>query len=80
MSFLGFVFFFFFISESPCPDFITFLVSFLCPGSGGRSSTFNITVNGAKGEPREIAKMVGQEVQRAFRGRSRGGGYGRGVI
>ncbi len=64
----------------PLPDGRTIPVSIKGAGAGGGSATFNITVNGAKGEPREIAKMVGQEVQRAFRGRSRGGGYGRGVI
>jgi hypothetical protein len=46
---------------------------------GGDTVTFNINVNGAKGDAKEVAKLVGQEVQRAFRSRSRSGGYGRGI-
>jgi hypothetical protein len=48
-------------------------------GGGGDSYTANISVSGG-GNAREIAQQVSQEVQRAFRTRSRSGGYGRGVI
>ena len=41
--------------------------------------SFNINVSGSKGDPKEVAKLVGKEVQRAFRTRSRSGGYGRGI-
>ena len=48
-------------------------------GGGGGGFTANITINGAGGDASAIARAVGQEVQRAFRSRSRSGGYGRGV-
>jgi hypothetical protein len=48
-------------------------------GGGGGEFTANITINGAGGDASAIARAVGQEVQRAFRSRSRSGGYGRGV-
>lgn len=46
---------------------------------GGDNVSFNINVSGSKGDPKEVAKLVGKEVQRAFRTRSRSGGYGRGI-
>jgi hypothetical protein len=65
----------------PLPDGKTIPVSLQGVGNmgGGDTVSFNINVNGAKGDPKEIAKLVGQEVQRAFRSRSRSGGYGRGI-
>ena len=48
-------------------------------GTGGENITVNISVSGG-GNAREVAKAVSQEVQRVFRSRSRGGGFGRGVI
>jgi hypothetical protein len=65
----------------PLPDGKTIPVSLQGAGNmgGGDNVSFNINVNGAKGDPKEIAKLVGQEVQRAFRTRSRSGGYGRGI-
>jgi hypothetical protein len=48
-------------------------------GGGGGDFTANITINGGGGDASAIARAVGQEVQRAFRSRSRSGGYGRGV-
>ena len=46
---------------------------------GGDNVSFNINISGSKGDPKEVAKLVGKEVQRAFRTRSRSGGYGRGI-
>ena len=65
----------------PLPDGRTIPVSLQGAGKmgGGDTVTFNINVNGAKGDAKEVAKLVGQEVQRAFRSRSRSGGYGRGI-
>tara|TARA_R100001510_G_C7656902_1_gene217589 strand:+ start:9181 stop:10665 length:1485 start_codon:yes stop_codon:yes gene_type:complete len=48
-------------------------------GGGGQTNNINISVSGG-GNAREIAQAVSQEVQRAFRTRSRSGGYGRGVM
>ncbi len=48
-------------------------------GGGGENITVNISVSGG-GNAREVARAVSQEVQRVFRSRSRGGGFGRGVI
>ena len=48
-------------------------------GGGGETNNINISVSGG-GNAREIAQAVSQEVQRAFRTRSRSGGYGRGVM
>jgi hypothetical protein len=48
-------------------------------GGGGDNITLNISVSGS-GNAREIANAVSEQVQRAFRRRSRSGGYGRGVI
>lgn len=48
-------------------------------GGGGGGAVFNINVNGARGDPEQIAKAVGREVQRVFKSRSRSGGYGRGI-
>lgn len=63
----------------PLPDGRSIPVAIQGGGGGGGSSTFNITVNGAKGDPQQIAKAVGKEVQRVFKSRSRSGGYGRGI-
>ncbi len=46
---------------------------------GGENITVNISVSGG-GNAQEVARAVSQEVQRVFRNRSRGGGFGRGVI
>lgn len=48
-------------------------------GGGGDTMNLSISVSGG-GNARDIAKEVSKEVQRAFRTRSRGGGFGRGVI
>ena len=48
-------------------------------GGGGDTIDLSISVSGG-GNARDIAKEVSKEVQRAFRTRSRGGGFGRGVI
>ena len=62
----------------PLPDGRTIPVT-MQGGGGGGDFTANITVNGGGSDASAIAKAVGQEVQRAFRSRSRSGGYGRGV-
>ena len=66
----------------PLPDGQTIPVTIKGMGGGGGSTTYNanITVNGGGGNAREIAQQVSQEVQRAFRTRSRSSGFGRGVI
>ena len=46
---------------------------------GGGSSTVNITVNGASGDANKLARMIGDEVAKAFRSRSRSGGFSRGL-
>jgi len=45
----------------------------------GGETTININVSGASGDPRKIARMVGDEVGRLFKSRSRTGGFSRGV-
>lgn len=65
----------------PLPDGRTIPVAI--QGSMGGSShtenvSFTINVSGG-GDSAKIAKAVSQEVQRAFRTRSRSGGYGRGL-
>lgn len=64
----------------PLPDGKTIPVALqgAMPRSGDNIS-FNINISGSKGDPNEVAKLVGKEVQRAFRTRSRSGGYGRGI-
>ena len=66
----------------PLPDGQSIPVTIKGMGGGGGSTTYNanITVNGGGGNAREIAQQVSQEVQRAFRTRSRSSGFGRGVI
>jgi phage-related protein len=48
-------------------------------GGGGENITVNISVSGG-GNAREVARAVSQEVQRVFRNRSRGSGFGRGTL
>jgi len=48
-------------------------------GGGGENVTVNISVSGG-GNAREVARAVSQEVQRVFRNRSRGSGFGRGTL
>jgi len=64
----------------PLPDGSTIPVTIKgMGGRGGSSFTANINVSGG-GNAREIAQKVSEEVQRAFRTRSRSSGFGRGVI
>ena len=63
----------------PLPDGKTIPVSLEGMGGGGGGSTVNITMNGVQGNPNDIARAVGREVQNAFKSRSRSSGYGRGI-
>jgi len=65
----------------PLPDGRTIPVAIQGGGMGTTNTenvTFTINVSGG-GDSAKIAKAVSQEVQRAFRTRSRSGGYGRGI-
>lgn len=63
----------------PLPDGRTIPVAIQGGGVGATENvTFNINVSGG-GDPEKIARAVSREVQRAFRTRSRSGGYGRGI-
>lgn len=65
----------------PLPDGRTIPVAIQGSMGGGNHTenvTFTINVTGG-GDSAKIAKAVSQEVQRAFRTRSRSGGYGRGL-
>ena len=48
-------------------------------GGGSETNTINITVNGANGDASKLARMISDEVGRAFKNRSRNGGFSRGV-
>jgi len=48
-------------------------------GGGGGDTNINITVNGANGDGRKLARQISEEVARVMRTRSRGGSYTRGV-
>jgi len=63
----------------PLPDGRSIPVAIQGGGGVGGGANVNITVNGAKGDPDQIARAVGREVQRVFRSRSRSGGFGRGI-
>jgi hypothetical protein len=63
----------------PLPDGKSIPVSISGGGAGGGSFTANISVSSTGGDAEKIAKAVSKEVQRAFRTRSRSGGYGRGI-
>lgn len=63
----------------PLPDGRSIPVTVQGMGDGGGSSTVNITVNGASGDANKLARMIGDEVAKAFRSRSRGGGFSRGL-
>ena len=63
----------------PMPDGKTIPVTLSGGEGGGGSTTININVSGANGDPRKIARMVGDEVGRLFKNRSRSGGFSRGV-
>jgi hypothetical protein len=63
----------------PLPDGKTIPVSLEGMGGDGGGSTVNITMNGVQGNPNDIARAVGREVQNAFKSRSRSSGYGRGI-
>jgi len=62
----------------PLPDGKSIPVA-ISGGGGGGNFTANISVTSNGGDAEKIAKAVSKEVQRAFRTRSRSGGYGRGV-
>ena len=63
----------------PLPDGRSIPVTLQGGGGGGGGFTANITVNSTGGDARAIAKAVSDEVQKAFRSRSRSGGFGRGI-
>jgi phage-related protein len=64
----------------PLPDGRTIPVTMTGNAGGmGGETTININVSGANGDPRKIARMVGDEVGRLFKSRSRTGGFSRGV-
>jgi len=63
----------------PLPDGRTIPVTMKGGGGMGGETTININVSGASGDPRKIARMVGDEVGRLFKSRSRTGGFSRGV-
>ena len=64
----------------PLPDGSTIPVTLKgMGGAGGENITVNISVSGG-GNAREVARAVSQEVQRVFRNRSRGSGFGRGTL
>ena len=64
----------------PLPDGSTIPVTLKgMGGAGGENITVNISVRGG-GNAREVARAVSQEVQRVFRNRSRGSGFGRGTL
>jgi hypothetical protein len=63
----------------PLPDGRTIPVTVNGAGTGGGETTVNINVTGANGDPRKIARLVGEEVGRLFKSRSRGSGFSRGV-
>tara|TARA_R110000824_G_scaffold3689_7_gene17473 strand:+ start:6114 stop:7682 length:1569 start_codon:yes stop_codon:yes gene_type:complete len=63
----------------PLPDGRTIPVTIQGSLSGGGDTTVNINVSGANGDPRKIARMVGEEVGRVFKNRSRGSGISRGM-
>ena len=64
----------------PLPDGRTIPVTIQSAGDmGGGETTLNINVSGANGDPRKIARMVGEEVGRLFKNRSRQGGFSRGI-
>ena len=63
----------------PLPDGRTIPVTVSGAGTGGGETTVNINVTGANGDPRKIARLVGEEVGRVFKSRSRGSGFSRGV-
>ena len=63
----------------PLPDGRSIPVTIQGGLSGGGDTTVNINVSGANGDPRKIARMVGEEVGRVFKNRSRGSGISRGM-
>ena len=63
----------------PLPDGRSIPVTVSGAGTGGGETTVNINVTGANGDPRKIARLVGEEVGRVFKSRSRGSGFSRGV-
>jgi len=63
----------------PLPDGRSIPVTIEGNVGGGGDATFNINVHGANGDPRKIARMVGEEVGRVFKSRSRGSGFSRGI-
>ncbi len=64
----------------PLPDGRTIPVTIQNAGAlGGGETTININVSGANGDARQIARMVGDEVGRLFKSRSRGSGFSRGL-
>ena len=64
----------------PLPDGRTIPVTIQNAGAlGGGETTININVSGANGDARQISRMVGDEVGRLFKSRSRGSGFSRGL-
>src|SRR5210317_314505 len=64
----------------PLPDGRAIPVSIQGGSTGGHTENVSFTINvSGGGDSAKIAKAVSQEVQRAFRTRSRSGGYGRGL-
>jgi len=64
----------------PLPDGRAIPVSIQGGSMGGHTENVSFTINvSGGGDSAKIAKAVSQEVQRAFRTRSRSGGYGRGL-
>ena len=65
----------------PLPDGQSIPVTLSGMGGGSEGDTMNLAINvSGGGNAREIAREVSKEVQRAFRSRSRGNSFGRGVI
>jgi len=63
----------------PLPDGRSIPVTIEGMGGGGGTNNVNITVNGASGDPQKLARAISDEVSKAFRSRSRSGGFSRGV-
>ena len=65
--------------ECCCQMVAVFVVMKGMAGGGGGNTNINITVNGANGDGRKLARQISEEVARVMRTRSRGGSYSRGV-
>ena len=63
----------------PLPDGRSIPVTIEGMSGGGGTNNVNITLNGASGDPQKLARAISDEVSKAFRSRSRSGGFSRGV-